>query len=105
MQTKRNNLNLILALFVSLFMAPQTVSAQENVAPEGYMYVDSLVYVKTVAVDSAYVGVDVFDLDVVQSEAVASSMRHHIKTNPGRTISGYRVRIFFDNTFTNFRRN
>ena len=71
MQTKRNNLNLILALFVSLFMAPQTVSAQENVAPEGYMYVDSLVYVKTVAVDSAYVGVDVFDLDVVQSEAVA----------------------------------
>lgn len=100
MQTKRNNLNLILALFVSLFMAPQTVSAQENVAPEGYMYVDSLVYVKTVAVDSAYVGVDVFDLDVVQSEAVASSMRHHIKTNPGRTISGYRVRIFFDNKQT-----
>lgn len=100
MQAKRNNINLILALFVSLFLAPLTVSAQEKAAPEGYMYVDSLVYVKIVAVDSAYVGVDVFDMDVIQSEAIAASMRQHIKTNPGRRISGYRVRIFFDNKQT-----
>ncbi len=100
MQTKRNNLKLIFALVLSVLLAPQTVSAQENVAPEGYEYVDSLVYVKIVAVDSLYVGVDVFDLDIVQSETIASSMRHHIKTNPGRTISGYRVRIFFDNKQT-----
>lgn len=100
MLTKRNDLMLAFAVFAALLFAPQTSVAQERVAPEGYEYVDSLVYVRAVAVDSSYVGVDVFDLDVNQSEAIAGSMRHHIATNPDRTISGYRVRIFFDNKQT-----
>jgi hypothetical protein len=100
MQTKRNNLMLVMAFLVALIASSQTASAQENVAPEGYMYVDSLVYVRTAAVDSAYVGVNVFDLEINQSEAIAGSMQHHIAANPDRTISGYRVRIFFDNKQT-----
>lgn len=100
MLTKRNNLTLAFAFLVALILVPQTSFAQETVAPEGYEYVDSLVYVRASQVDSTYVGVDVFDLDINQSEAIAGSMRHHISANPDRTISGYRVRIFFDNKQT-----
>jgi hypothetical protein len=72
-------------------------SAQQKIAPEGYEYVDSLIYVRVADVDSAYVGANVFDLDITQSEVIENSMHSHIKANPGRTINGYRVRIFFDN--------
>jgi hypothetical protein len=100
MQTKRNNL-ILTSLFLMLFVAlPNNASAQEQKAPEGYQYVDSLVYVRVSQVDSTYMGVDVFDLEITQSEAIERSMRNHIKANPGRNINGYRVRIFFDNKQT-----
>lgn len=100
MLTKRNNLILTVAAVAAFLMSGHQTSAQEYIAPEGYEYVDSLAYVRVPDVDSTYVGVDVFDLDIDQSEAIASSMRHHILANPDRTISGYRVRIFFDNKQT-----
>lgn len=83
--------------------------AQEVVAPEGYHYVDSVVYIPAVAVDTALVGKDIFNdmpsvlsgdkatVSVEQSVTVEKSMRNHIAANGARTISGYRVRIFFDN--------
>jgi hypothetical protein len=81
-------------------MSSFQASAQQEIAPEGYEYVDSLVYVRVPDIDSSYVDVNVFDLDITQSEAIEGSMMHHIQANPGRSINGYRVRIFFDNKQT-----
>lgn len=105
MLTKRNSLITIIAVFAALLISGSVAYAQEQVdllqqkpvAPEGFEYVDSVVYVRVPVVDSAYVGVDVFDFDVRQSEAIAGSMMSHMAANPQRTLSGYRVRIFFDN--------
>ena len=98
MQKRINNLILACAAFLVMMLAPAVASAQElEEIPEGYEYVDSLVYVRVVDVDSTYVGIDVFDGRVNQSEELVNSMMHHIEANPERTISGYRVRIFFDN--------
>ncbi len=98
---------IIIAAFSVLSSA--TSSAQELIAPEGYVYVDSLVYTPKASVDSTLAGKDVFrdmpsrlrgdeaTVDVGQSEILERSMRAHIEANPKRTLSGYRVRIFFDN--------
>ena len=98
---------IIIAAFSVLSSA--TSSAQELIAPEGYVYVDSLVYTPKASVDSTLAGKDVFrdmpsrlrgdeaTVDVGQSEILEKSMRAHIEANPKRALSGYRVRIFFDN--------
>ena len=93
------NKNLIFTFiaFAALLFGSASASAQEFETPAGYEYVDSLVYVRVADVDSAYVGINVFEAGVNQSETLASSMMHHLEANPERTISGYRVRIFFDN--------
>lgn len=70
---------------------------------------DSLVYKPAAQIDSALAGRSIFDLlsdrsfgegevSVHQSQAIAEAMRSHILSNPARTLSGYRVRIFFDNS-------
>ena len=98
MYMKRNRLVFcIVAAFVAL-LSSVSASAQELLPPEGYEYVDSLVYVQTAQVDTALVGRDVFqDVRVNQSDMVEQSMRSHIAANEKRNLSGYRVRIFFDN--------
>lgn len=70
---------------------------------------DSLSYRPAVTVDSSLVGRSVFDLlpskakgaaadvKIQQSPAILDGMRRHIANNPSRTLSGYRVRIYFDN--------
>lgn len=80
------------------------LSAQTEV-PEGYVLVDSVVYRPVSAVDTTLVGKNIFSLlasskqgvDVRQSQKIAGSMESHVVSNEGRTMSGYRVRIFFDN--------
>jgi hypothetical protein len=76
------------------------------------MYVDSLVYVPNVSIDSTLVDKDIFldmpseasgaaaTVAVNQSELIEQSMRKHVEANPSRALSGYRVRIFFDNRQT-----
>lgn len=102
-------LSLIIAAAASAFPFVNA-SAQEQTAPEGYEYADSLVYIPYASVDSTLVGQDVFadmpssesgdaaTVSVGQSELVEKSMRRHIESNAGRPIPGYRVRIFFDNS-------
>lgn len=97
MQTKRNNLIVTLVAFLAFFMNPTGLSAQEQDPPEGYEYVDSLVYVRATGADTSFVRMNVFDLNVTQSDAIANSLRQHMRVNSGRKISGYRVRVFFDN--------
>lgn len=114
---QRNNKTYLIAVFASiiaLFCSATSADAQQMVppmtieltdtlyveAPEGYEWADSVVYVRVTPLDTAYVGRDVFDVDVRQSAELAASMRQHMQANPARVMSGFRVRIFFDNKQT-----
>ena len=97
----RNSHIAILILSFFFLLAANEAGAQEIIAPEGYEYVDTLVYRPAAAVDSTLVGQNVFSLvNVEQSDVIADSMNAHIAANGTRTMSGYRVRIFFDNRQT-----
>ncbi len=85
------------------------VTAQDVVVPEGYTVADSLVYRTVAGVDSTLVGKSVWsvmpsrskgdsaDVRISQSPRLKSALDDQIEVNPTRTITGYRVRIFFDN--------
>ena len=100
-----------LILFLAALVLPglNELSAQEIVVPEGYELVDSIVYRPASAVDTSLVGKDIFklmpkkseggeaDVEIFQSDSLINAMQKHVAANSGRTLSGYRVRIFFDN--------
>lgn len=106
---KRKSIIYLAAVAVLCALSSSNIYAQELEAPEGYVYVDSLVYIPKASVDSALVGKDVFrdmpsrnngdpaTVRIGQSEVLERSMRQHVQKNGTRTLSGYRVRIFFDN--------
>ena len=101
----------IFVLAISTFFAT-SASAQEIVVPEGYELVDSLVYRHVAGVDTLLAGKDVFhimplkanggkaDVEIYQPQEVAAALRKQVENNSKRTVSGYRVRIFFDNKQT-----
>ena len=82
------------------------------VVPEGFAVRDTIVYRPAPAVDSTLAGKNIFavlpsrvkgnpaDVRVYQSSDILNSMNAHFEANRGREISGYRVRIFFDNKQT-----
>ncbi len=92
----------LLTIF-SLLICTLALRAQ-NEAP----VVDSL-YAGQTAVDSTLVGRDIFKMlstksrtgegsvTIEQSQSVAGAMRAHIRDNADKKISGYRIRIYFDN--------
>ena len=94
-------ISVIAALECGTDLSAQTV-------PEGYELVDSIVYRPVSAVDTTLAGKDIFrllssedvDVEVRQSQLISGSMESHMAANEGRTMSGYRVRIFFDNRQT-----
>ncbi len=97
----------VFALFSAVPASAQYV--QEIVVPEGYELVDSVVYRPASAVDTALVGKTIYQVlpskerggmaDVVlhQTDSIYAAMNDHISGNGSRTLSGYRIRIFFDN--------
>ena len=104
--------------YIIVFLTSQILSvsgtalnAQENV-PDGYELVDSVIYRPVAAVDTTLVGKDEFLLmpsremgskagvKITQTDMVASAMRRQVAENESRALSGYRVRIFFDNRQT-----
>jgi len=103
---------IITFMIVSLAGAWLVPSLSAQNIPEGYEEVDSLVYRPVAVVDSSLVGKNVFnvlpskakgdqaDVNVRQSQEIKDSMRKHVASNSKRTMSGYRVRIFFDNKQT-----
>lgn len=103
---------LILLAVAFLFSGLNLVSAQEIVVPAGYKLVDSIVYRPASAVDTTLVGKNIINLmpkkadgkenevNVYQSDAMGQALQEHLDQNAGRTLSGYRVRIFFDNKQT-----
>ena len=86
------------------FISLNVLSAQEIPVKSGYELVDSVVYRPAAAVDSTLVGVNVLDAvseaNVEQSPIVEQSLNAHILANKERVLTGYRVRIFFDNRQT-----
>lgn len=72
--------------------------------------VDSVVYRPAPTVDTLLVGKDIFaefdavrsgaQVEVQQTDVVKEAVRRHIVSNEARELSGYRVRIFFDNKQT-----
>lgn len=102
----------IIVLISFLFSGLTSLSAQEISVPEGYELVDSIVYRPVSAVDTSLVGRYIIelmpkkdnggtaDVDIHQSAAVDEALRKHMEANEERTMSGYRVRIFFDNRKT-----
>lgn len=108
---KRTEILIILTSFLMFFCAG--IHAQEHsVVPEGYVLADSVVYRPVSAVDTTLAGKDIFLLmpskdmgatagvTVNQTDAVKDAMRRQVADNASRTLSGYRVRIFFDNKQT-----
>ena len=107
----RKSIIVIAALFAAFISLP--LSAQEIAEiPEGYEFVDSLIYRPVEAVDTTLAGKDIFmmmpvsedgegaNVTISQSPEVADAVRKHIYSNRDRTVKGYRVRIFFDNKQT-----
>lgn len=98
--------------FVASVISAVSLNAQEVEISGICEYADSIVYRPASAVDSTLVGLDVFEaissryaggaagVRIDQSPVVAASMRAHIASNASRNITGYRVRIFFDNKQT-----
>ena len=93
----------IILLAIAL-LAAGAVSAQTKAEQ------DSLVYRPAAMVDSTLTGKSIFnlmpskakggkaDVKISQSQAIIDGMRQHIASNPSRNMSGYRVRIYFDNS-------
>ncbi len=77
---------------------------------QGQVQVDTIIYRQTAALDSALQGKSIFnllpakakgdaaDVKVHQSQAIASAFNRYIAAGRNRTLNGYRVRIYFDNT-------
>lgn len=104
----------IILSFIMMFICGADLRAQDTfVVPEGYVLVDSVVYRPAATVDTTLAGKDVFHVmpqkdmfsgkpgvKINQTGEVRDAMRRHVSENGTRTMSGYRVRIFFDNKQT-----
>lgn len=100
---------LIIFAFAVSSVFCSVVHAQDIEIPEGYELVDSLVYRRADVADTTLIGKDILaampakekgdkaEVTVRQSGVVASSLAEYVKANASREMTGYRVRIFFDN--------
>ena len=96
----------IVAVALALLLSPLQMRAQSN---QNGQTKDSVVVRKAAAMDSTLSGKSIFnmlpskskggsaDVTVHQSSAIQKAMSTHISSNSSRTMSGYRVRIYFDN--------
>ena len=84
--------------FIILFLAAFAASPlrAQNVGEESV--VDSLVYVRAASMDASLSGKNIFNyVNVHQSQAISDAMSRKIERNKDKRMTGYRVRIFFDN--------
>lgn len=91
-----------LVAFILAFCGTDIYAQETVVIPDGYELVDSVIYRPAAAVDTTLAGKDVFMLvqNINQTQTVADAMRKQVYSNSERTLSGYRIRIFFDNKQT-----
>lgn len=105
-------IEILFIFLISVLVGVFSPSICAQTVPEGYELVDSVVYRPVSAVDTTLAGKDIFhilpsrqagdnaDVQIYQSDEMKSSLRGHVASNSKRTLSGYRVRIFFDNKQT-----
>jgi len=97
---------LLLAAFASLTAIP--AAAQDVIVPEGYELVDSLYRVPAPLLDSTNFGRNIFNslpeggepgtVHIHQSRSIQSAFHDVMRSNPSRKMTGYRIRIYFDNS-------
>ena len=82
----------IICIITALFAVALSLNAQT------YESVDSLVYIPVAGMDESLVGKNIFnEVKVHQSQAISNAMAQKIEKNKSKKMTGYRVRIFFDN--------
>ena len=91
------------ALGFTLLIAALTLKAQT--APTGYEYVDSLIFTPLAIVDSTLDGQNIFSIlpdnvRIIQSASIRNAVEMKVRGNATQELSGYRIRIFFDNSQT-----
>lgn len=108
---KKTEIIILLSAALLLF-GLEHASAQEFVVPKGFELVDSVIYRPAAAVDTSLAGRSILELmpkksdgaeaevNVYQCVDVDQALKEHLDANAGRTLNGYRVRIFFDNRQT-----
>ena len=83
-------LTIVFAVFAA---APLMAQNTETESPT-----DSVVFIPAASMDQSLAGKDVFSVvSVNQSKAMADAMRSKIERNRSKRMTGYRIRIFFDN--------
>lgn len=95
----------LLYILVLTAAGAMALHAQDIVVPQGYQVVDSIVVRQSAQLDTTLAGKNIFSLlssgkgtvSVTQPDKVRSGMDKHIQDNKSEKISGYRVRIYFDN--------
>lgn len=92
----------IIMILSAIMAAGFGVAAQDIVIPEGYEYVDSVIYIPVSAVDRSLEGRDIYSVlppqvTVSQTESMRQALENHIGKNSEKQYSGYRIRIYFDN--------
>lgn len=94
---------ILLSIFVMLAASSAVLHAQDIKPSTEGTTIDSLVYRPADAMDASLAGKSIFSLlsrenvTVEQDASIVNSMSAHIAKNRKNTISGYRVRIYFDN--------
>lgn len=108
---KKTEIIILLSAALLLF-GLEHASAQEFMVPKGFELVDSVIYRPAAAVDTSLAGRSILELmpkksdgaeaevNVYQCVDVDQALKEHLDANAGRTLNGYRVRIFFDNRQT-----
>lgn len=82
----------IICIITVLFAVTLSLNAQT------YESVDSLVFIPVAGMDESLVGKNIFnEVKVHQSQAISNAMAQKIEKNKTKKMTGYRVRIFFDN--------
>ena len=96
---------LLLAAFTATTALPAV--AQDVIVPEGYELVDSLCRVPAPLLDSTNFGRNIFQslpsegagaVRIFQTRTLQSAFHDVMRSNPSRKMTGYRIRIYFDNS-------
>lgn len=99
---RKTILTAAIAILSALPALAQTQKVEEPVAPEGYKYIDSVVFNAAPRYNRELAGKSIFDVlpsdvKVHQSATVKSAVEGRIRTNKTVQVDGYRIRIYFDN--------
>lgn len=91
---------------IAILLAAITARSQQIydglTVPDGYRVVDTVVFSPASSIDSTLTGLNVWTampegVTVDASQKIRNALQDRISEAPDRTVSGYRIRIFFDN--------